>query len=369
MRRALLALLVAAVLAGAGAASASAIGIDYACSPGPCNVWHTTPVTVQWTAIDGTLGCAPGAPVTARQVVTADGKSSLTCTASDGANGLASKTIEVWVDRTPPVVSPGATTSRLPDHGEWYRVPVQVSFAGSDATSGIRSCSSIVYAGPDADPATVLGTCTDIAGNVSRPSPFALRFDATPPAAAPPRTHAGDHMVRVEWSPPPDAAAVAIVRTPGRGHAASSVIHRGAGHRLVDRRVHNGRRYTYALQATDAAGNTATVAASAVPARRLLGPADGAVLSRPPRLAWTRAPHARYYNVQLFRGRHKVLSSWPRRAHLALRRSWRYAGHRRHLRPGRYRWYVWPGHGRPSARRYGAPIGHAHFRLAPRART
>ena len=45
----------------------------------------------------------------------------------------------------------GAALDRAPDHGEWYTKPVTVTFAGSDSTSGIASCTSVNYSGPDGD--------------------------------------------------------------------------------------------------------------------------------------------------------------------------------------------------------------------------
>ena len=71
---------------------------------------------------------------------------------------------------------------RAPDAGEWYRRSVGVAFAGTDATSGVASCSSSSYTGPDSGQATVNGTCTDMAGNTGSGS-FGLKFDATAPAA------------------------------------------------------------------------------------------------------------------------------------------------------------------------------------------
>jgi hypothetical protein len=56
-----------------------------------------------------------------------------------------------------------------------------------------------------------------------------------------------------------------------------------------------------------------------------------------------------------------VLSAWPVRASFQLPRSWVYNGRRYRLRPGVYRWYVWPGIGRISANRYGALLGSSSF--------
>jgi hypothetical protein len=358
MRRALLAATLALAVLLVGAATARAVGIEYACAPGPCDTWHATPITLQWTVTGGSLqSCA------ATERITTDGVTTRTCTANS-TTGSATETATIKVDLTAPVVT-GATTSRVPDHDGWYRAPVVVTFAGTNATSGLAGCTSLTYAGPDGDPAGAGGTCTDVAGNVSPVSVFPLRYDATAPALAPPAARGGDRIVRLRWDRPADAVSLAIVRSPGRHGAASTVVGRGGGSRLLDRQVRNGRRYRYTLRATDAAGNTAEASVSARPGRRLLGPANGARLTAPPRLRWTGVRGARYYNVQLFRDGHKVLSAWPRKAHLSLQRAWRFAGHRQRLHKGTYAWYVWPGRGRPSERRYGALIGRARFMIAP----
>jgi hypothetical protein len=72
-----------------------------------------------------------------------------------------------------------------------------------------------------------------------------------------------------------------------------------------------------------------------------------------PRLAWRPVNRATYYNVQLFRGNRKILSSWPRSTHLQLQPRWTFRGRLIRMTPGRYRWYVWPGFGKRSAQRYG----------------
>ena len=68
-------------------------------------------------------------------------------------------------------------------------------------------------------------------------------------------------------------------------------------------------------------------------------------------------PNARYYNVQLFRGKTKILSAWPIKPTLTLQTHWTYAKAKYRLAPGVYHWYVWPGFGpRPDAK-YGAMLG------------
>jgi hypothetical protein len=77
-------------------------------------------------------------------------------------------------------------------------------------------------------------------------------------------------------------------------------------------------------------------------------------------LRWTPVRNATYYNVQLYNGG-KVLSAWPTHARLRLGRRWRFGGHLHRLKPGRYRWYVWPGFGPRSAARYGPMVGKGKF--------
>jgi hypothetical protein len=71
-------------------------------------------------------------------------------------------------------------------------------------------------------------------------------------------------------------------------------------------------------------------------------------------------PNATYYNVQLWR-RGRILSMWPRGTSVRLPRAWVYQGRRYRLSPGRYRWYVWPGLGRRSEKRFGRLIGESSF--------
>ena len=85
-------------------------------------------------------------------------------------------------------------------------------------------------------------------------------------------------------------------------------------------------------------------AADARGAFRLLSPARGAVVSKPPLLRWSPALGARNYNVQLWRGNRKVLSRWPLGTQLQLHTLWRYGGRWHRLIEARYRWYVWPAY-------------------------
>ena len=129
--------------------------------------------------------------------------------------------------------------------------------------------------------------------------------------------------------------------------------------------------HQFEVRAIDAAGNAdatpslhgwkITTPAAKKVASALLSPRAGARTKRPPLLVWRKTNRARYYNVQVYRGRRKVLTAWPARARLQLKAQWRYLGRKQRLTPGNYRWFVWPGYGVPSARNYGALLGQSSF--------
>ncbi len=135
--------------------------------------------------------------------------------------------------------------------------------------------------------------------------------------------------------------------------------------------------HRFEVRAIDAAGNADvtpsvhawTVQAPVARAARsaLLTPRAGARVARPPLLVWRRANRARYYNVQVYRGRRKVLTVWPTKTRFQLQARWKNLGRNERLLPGSYRWYVWPGYGAPSARRYGQLLGQSTFVVARRS--
>jgi hypothetical protein len=162
-----------------GAASAKAVpSVQYECSPAPvdCSGWYRGDVRLHWTVLPSgaaTAGCQD-------RSFTSDTKGTREfCRAQDGP---ASVTVEVTiqVDKTAPTVT-GGFPDRGADVNGWYRAPVGISFRGTDGTSGIAACMSTTYGGPDSGAASVVGTCTDNAGNPSAPFPYGLKYDATPP--------------------------------------------------------------------------------------------------------------------------------------------------------------------------------------------
>ena len=286
----------------------------------------------------------------------------VSCTVSwtDGFTGTQSYTVHV--ETSSPTAT--ATPSRAPDANGWYNAPVSFTFAGS-SFSQIASCTpSTTYAGPNTAGASVSGTCTDNAGKTVAVASAPFAYDATPPALTA-TANPGDQAVALSWQAGGDVApisSVQVTRSGGTKAAAVETVYSGDGTGFNDRHLKNGVRYTYTVTARDLAGNVAVKTIATTPAARLLGPALNAHLSAPPMLSWTSAPSATYYNVQLFRGNGgKVLSTWPKQASLQLRRTWSFEGRRYRLKPGRYKWYVWPGFGRRKAAQYGHMIGSGTF--------
>jgi hypothetical protein len=356
-----LAVVVAFVLPSWAAAALPAVNYTLSGAAG-ANGWFVSPVTVAWSvSFQGTPVSSSGCE--AAIAIKADtGGTTRTCTASNTEGTTTAVTRVIRIDTKPPVVT-GAAAARTPDVPGFYRAPVGVAWAGTDALSGIAGCTSLTYAGPDG-PATLAGSCTDNAGNVSGSMPFVLTYDATPPSLGDVAAVGGDTVATVRWAAGADAQQVTVTRASDGAPAA--VVFTGLGTKFVDTGLRNGVRYTYSVTAADAAGNAATLAAQAAPDSRLVRPQTGARMIRPPLLRWKRVAHADYYNVQVFRGGRKILSTWPTRNRLRLHRTWRFGGHRHRLVPGAYRWYVWPGYGRRSRRGYGAVLGIRSFTIVAR---
>jgi len=93
----------------------------------------------------------------------------------------------------------------------------------------------------------------------------------------------------------------------------------------------------------------------------MISPRAGAVVRSAPMLRWRPVRKAHFYNVQVFRRGHKMLSAWPGRARFRLHARWVFRGDAYRLRPGKYTWLVYPAFGTPSNPRYGKVLGLSSF--------
>ena len=325
-------------------------------------------IVVHWIVSDpnhvvvSTTGCeyavqVPG-PTTGR---------TLTCTYRTSGGDSVDTNYTVKIDATPPT-GVGASLSRGADFNGWYNHPVGVSWHGSDATSGIASCSALAYAGPDRAGARIGGGCVDRAGNGASTA-VSINYDATAPVLGKlsVKSKAGSDIVRWKSSSPSDTA---VIQRWARGNkqpaAGRGIVFRGSGESFSDRKIKSNVEYTYAVQTFDQAGNASQKATVAAFAKVLtLGKMPYTPRAAPnPILRWGRSRHASYYHVQLFRGSKRIYATWPPKNQLGLPSAWRWSGHRYRLAPGRYRWYVWAGLGKRSFAHYRA-VGSAQF-IVPR---
>jgi hypothetical protein len=357
VKRLLLAALVLALIPSA--ANAVPPALSYDCDPGPddCSGWFRVPVQLEWDWSQ--LTADPTAGNCNKQTFTGDTKgTNVHCEVTDEASGdTTGRTVTIRIDRTAPAIT-GPGLARPPDSGDWFNHPVSFGFTGQDATSGIDSCSGGTYAGPDGAGVGFSGSCRDVAGNVTSGA-FMNNYDATPPPEPNVSAMPGNRRVALEWA---SGYVAEVLRVSAA--SAQAVVFRGAAGRFTDRGLRNGRRYRYVVTLIDQAGNMTSDVTSAVPTKsRLLLPADGAHLSSPPELVWKPVKRATYYNAQLLFRNRKVLTRWPRSAHLQLHARWRSQGRRHHLARGTYCWYVWPGYGPRRLRNYGELLGRSCFTI------
>ncbi len=191
------------------------------------NGWYVTNVIVNWThhaagyLVDS--GCAPSTLITSD--TTGHEASSARPSNSDGDDGLRRASRSIATPRVPSVTANADRRCRRrrllqpPAHGH--------AGPASTPTSGIASCTSTPYSGPDGTGISLTGTCKDKAGNVSAPVPFVFNYDATPPALAAVTATPGRRR---------RAARVAGGRGgEGDGHAQPGRRARGAGRRRLRR--------------------------------------------------------------------------------------------------------------------------------------
>jgi hypothetical protein len=319
------------------------------------NGWYTSNVRVTWSYTPQpieTRGCDI-------RTLSADTHgTALTCSATLDQVTWFTVSRTFKIDKTVPSVS--MLLERQADANGWYNHPLNVSFTGTDTTSGIATCTSARYAGPDNPSAVLSGSCSDHAGNLT-PSTFSFKYDSTAPTLSSMSVTPGNRSAQISWRKSDDTQVVEVIRAPGRRGQGESVVYRGAGTGFRDTGLVVARRYEYRIAGVDQAGNRVEHKVSLVATGPLLSPAPGATITGPTTLYWTPARRATYYNVQIIRGR-RVLSAWPERPSFRLRRTWLYKGRRHRLRPGVYRWYVWPGFGRISDARYARrPLGSSTF--------
>jgi hypothetical protein len=317
-------------------------------------------VVLHWSVANGDAPACPAAV----EIPGPTTGTTRSCTAKDPISGssVTVVTAPIKIDATPPTVT--VSLSRKPDFNGWYNHPVTIRWSGADATSGIGSCTSGTYRGPDNAAARVNGGCIDRAGN-STGRAVQLAYDATPPVLTKvaEESTAGANVLRWSSSSPADRV---VVRRSIRGSKARTTVFDGSAAEFTDQKIRPGAEYRYSVQSFDQAGNSSKVVdVAGLPKVLTLQKRSYVPRVAPhPILRWGRFRGAGYYNVQLFRGSKRIYSAWPTAHQVGLPTTWKWSRHRFRLTPGRYRWYVWAGLGARTLARYHT-VGSASF-VVPR---
>jgi hypothetical protein len=339
-------------------ANAPAVVASPARSP-DSNGWYDHPVAVGWAGSDPASGVESCTDASTYGGPDSSGVT-LAGACTDKAGNSGSSSFQLSYDATAPAVS--ARAERGPDHDGWYNRPVRIDFVGTDALSGVDSCTSMTYSGPFIKSIEPVGSCRDRAGNNTFVS-FPIDYDGEPPTLSglTVESTAAAEIVRWKSSSHDDVATVSRVARGG----GSATVFRGGGATFVDKKIQPGVEYRFSVQTEDPAGNKSRrLSRLALPkvvslrTRGYVPRTAGAPVLRLPAVAG-----ASYYHVQLFRRGTRIFAAWPLHPQLALHSSWSWSGRSYRLTRGRYRWFAWAGFGPRSAARYKL-LGSARFIVA-----
>lgn len=165
------------------------------------NGWYTTDVTVSLSAADDTGGSGvkeiiyslSGATTLGSTTVAGtstlvnlgnEGTTTITFQARDNAGNLeTAQTLDVKIDKTAPSASL-AVFAGTAGTNDWYTTDLTIRTSGSDATSGIASCTGDQFQTAETTGATFNGACTDSAGWTTNAASLSVKLDKTGPTAA-----------------------------------------------------------------------------------------------------------------------------------------------------------------------------------------
>ena len=177
-----------------------------------------------------------------------------------------------------------------------------VSFGGSDATSGIATCTRAgALQGPRRrrrGGERVVHRRRGQLGrdDVTRSSTTRRRRSCRSRGPSREAASSASLVAGVQ-----DVASTQLVRTPGLKGAQAASSTRGKAAAFVDKTVRPGVRYRYQVVVGDVAGNLSGRVVTAVSRAALYRPAAGGKVRAPPARAGRRSAGATFYNVQLYR--------------------------------------------------------------------
>jgi hypothetical protein len=153
-------------------------------SPDGDNGWYKSDVTLTWTVTENESPNSLDKTDCVDQSITADQtEQTYSCSATSAGGSATQVDVEIKRDGTAPSAS--ASASPAANGNGWNKSDVTISFSGTDATSGVASCSDDVVLGSEAAGQSASGTCTDNAGNESASATASgINIDKTAPSVS-----------------------------------------------------------------------------------------------------------------------------------------------------------------------------------------
>jgi len=205
--------------------------------------WNTTDVTITYVCSDSLSGIADSSCPLPR-VVTTEGKAEqITASVSDRAGNSTSTTVTLNIEKTGPSIT--ASVTPTPNAAGWNNSDATVSFICSSLDSDIVACSPAVTVTTEGKAQAISGSVTDQSGRTASTS-ATVNLDKTPPlitgspAPAPNAAGWNNTNVTVSYVCSDSLSGIASCPPP------TTVSAEGSGQKISG-------------QATDIAGNTATV--------------------------------------------------------------------------------------------------------------
>jgi hypothetical protein len=305
----------------------------------------------------------------------ADGSHTFKVRAIDDAGNKSAATSYTWtIDTVPPLLTiTQAPPNPSPDstaHFEFRATDAtRVTFACRLDGAAFSPCSSPAsYSRLAPGAHTFAVRATDAAGNSSAAAGYgwSVQDKVGPATVSRVRRNVSYGLLKLAWRRPPDPDFdhVRVFVSKGQKGAKArrqTLVYSGKATHYTKKRFDNGTYYRFTVVGYDVAGNASRGVSVAVPPSVLLRPQLGVVVHGPPRLVWAGVRGASFYNVQLYRAGQKILSAWPNRPRLTLKRRWSYSGHSMRLKKGTYSWFVWPAFGSRATSRYGHLLGWSQF--------
>ena len=144
------------------------------------NGWYTSNVAVSWAVVDNESAITSKVGCDSTTVADDTTGRTLTCTATSGG-GTASQSVTIQRDATAPTIT-GSASPAANARG-WNNSAVMVSFACTDATSGVAGCTAPQTLGEGANQ-SASGSATDNAGNTASTSVTGINIDLIPPTVS-----------------------------------------------------------------------------------------------------------------------------------------------------------------------------------------